>query len=151
MNSKPTTVNKYMEQISDNRKEALEKLRKTILENLPKGFSEVMSYGMPSYVVPHSVYPAGYHCNPKEPLPFMSFASQKSSITLYHMGIYADKKLSEWFVQEYSKHTKNKLEVGKSCIHFKKPDQIPYTIIAELVTKMQVTDWIRLYESNLRK
>lgn len=147
---KNTQVESYIEKLPTDRKNAMELLRKTILKNLPKGFSEEMSYGMIGYVVPHSIYPNGYHCDPKLPLPFMSIASQKNFIALYHMGIYGDPKLLEWFVNEYPKHCQTKLDMGKSCIRFKKVDQIPYKLISELVSKISVDKWIKLYESNLR-
>lgn len=126
-------------------------LRKVIAKNLPKGFSETMAYGMIAYVVPHSLYPDGYHCDPKTPLPFINIASQKNFIAVYHMGIYADKKLLDWFSKEYPKHSKTKLDMGKSCIRFKKPDQIPFKLIGELASKMTVKEWIALYEKAFRK
>lgn len=126
----------YIDQLPDDRKQAMTKLRQTILDNLPKGFEETMSYGMIGYVVPHSIYPDGYHCNPKLPLPFINIASQKNFIALYHSGIYADNKLLEWFKNEYPKHCKSKLDMGKSCIRFKKVEQIPFDLIAQLTKKM---------------
>ncbi len=110
-----------------------------------------MSYGMIGYVVPHKTYPEGNHCNPKLPLPFINIASQKNFIALYHMGMYADKALLDWFVAEYPKHCKTKLDMGKSCVRFKKPENIPFDLIAELVKKMTVKDWISLYETSFRK
>ena len=140
----------YISKLPEERKEPLAKLRQTILDNLPKGFEETMSYGMIGYVVPHSIYPEGYHCTPELPLPFMSIASQKNFIALYHMGIYADKELYDWFVAEYPKHVKTKLDMGKSCIRFKKIETIPYELIAELCTRMTVKQWIELYEKNVK-
>lgn len=137
--------------IADERKSAVEKLRQTILQNLPEGFEETVSYGMISYVVPHSIYPKGYHCDPKIPLPFLSFASQKNSINLYHMGIYAEKSLYDWFIHEYPKHTSQKLDMGKSCIRFKKVNDIPLDLIATLVQKMTPKQWVELYEQAFRK
>jgi hypothetical protein len=102
---------------------------------------------MIGYVVPHSLYPDGYHCDPKLPLPFMSIASQKNFIALYHMGIYSDPELLEWFKAEYPKYVKTKLDMGKSCIRFKKPETIPYELIAQLSTKMTPQNWIDRYES----
>ena len=145
------TVESYIEQIPDARKVVFEKLRQTILENLPTGFVEMMSYGMLGYLVPHSIYPEGYHCNSKLPLPFINLASQKNFIALYHMGIYADPSLLEWFTSEYPKHSKAKLDMGKSCIRFKKMNDIPFELITELVQKMSVEQWIKLYESNFKK
>ena len=151
MQSKATTPEQYLSELPEDRKEAMLKLRNAIKENLPQGFEEVISYGMLGYVVPHSIYPSGYHCDPKLPLPFINLASQKNFIALYHMGIYANKNLETWFVSEYPKHVKTKLDMGKSCIRFKKMDQIPFELIGELVRKISVEDWIFCYENNLKK
>ena len=151
MQSKAITVDDYLKELPDERREAIKKLRKVILNNLPKGFNEEMSYGMIGYVVPHSLYPDGYHCNPKLPLPFLNIASQKNFIVIYHMGMSADKKLLEWFTKEFVKQSKEKVDMGKSCLRFKKPDTIPYTLIGELAGKMTVTDWINIYEKNFVK
>jgi len=134
----------------EERREALTKLRNTIREHLPEGFREGIGYGMICYAVPHSVYPAGYHCDPKLPLPFMSFASQKNFIAFYHMGMYADPELLNWFQTEYAKVSKTKLDMGKSCVRFKKPDQIPFELIGQLVSKMSAEEWIKRYEENLK-
>jgi len=151
MQSKATTPDAYMDELPEERKAAVKKLRSTIMKNLPKGFAEVMSYGMIGHVVPHSKYPSGYHCDPKLPLPFMNIASQKNFIALYHMGIYADKKLLNWFMTEYPKYVTGKPDMGKSCIRFKKPEHIPYELIGELVKKMNADDWIALYERAFKK
>jgi hypothetical protein len=103
------------------------------------------------YSVPHSRYPAGYHCNPEQPLPFISVASQKNFIALYHMGIYADPELLAWFTAEYPKHSKTKLDMGKSCIRFKKPEAIPFALIAELAGKMTPDQWIERYEAAFKR
>ena len=145
------TVDTYIEGLPEDRKVAMQQLRKAFLDNLPQGFEECMSYGMIGYVVPQSIYPSGYHCDPKLPLPFLNIASQKSHIAVYHMGIYADAELFNWFQQEFPKHAKGKLDMGKSCIRFKKPEQIPFTLFAELAKKMTVQDWISLYEKNYKK
>ena len=145
------TVAEILANLPEDRKEPFTKLHETILKNLPKGFEPGISYGMIGYVVPHTLYPAGYHCKPSEPLPFASLASQKASINFYHMGIYAKPELLEWFVTQYPKHSSQKLDMGKSCIRFKKPEHIPYDLIGELMTKMSVEEWINLYESNLKK
>jgi hypothetical protein len=150
MTSTATTPHEYLATLPPDRQEAMEKLYATISENLPKGFQDGMGYGMLGWSVPHSKYPAGYHCNPKQPLPFLSIASQKNFIALYHMGIYSDPKLLEWFTTEYPKHSKAKLDMGKSCIRFKKPEQIPYALIAELAKKMTPDQWIATYESVLK-
>ena len=146
-----TSPEDYISQVPEERQDTLKKLRKVIKDNLPKGFEEGMQYKMIGYYVPHSVYPDGYHCDPKTPLPFMSFASQKNSINLYHMGIYAKKELLDWFVGEYPKHCKSKLDMGKSCIRFKKMDEIPFELIGELTKKMSSEEWIDIYESALKK
>ncbi len=144
------TVKEYIDQLPAERTTAFKKLRKTVKDNLPKGFKECINYKMLGYVVPHSLYPDGYHCDTKLPLPFINLANQKGFIALYHMGIYADKKLYDWFVSEYPKHCKYKLDMGKSCIRFKKIDDIPYDLIAELIQKMTVDDWVKLYEKNVK-
>ncbi len=151
MTSNATTPEAYINELPEARKAAIIKLRETIVSHLPEGFQEGMSYGMIGYVVPHTLYPPGYHCTPELPLPFMSFASQKNFIALYHMGLYANKELLDWFVAEYPKHCKYKLDMGKSCIRFKKVDDIPYQLIAALTQKMTVQEWINLYETNLKK
>ena len=144
-------VNGILEKLPEDRKSPMEKLRKTILKNIPKGFTETISSGMIAYVVPHTRYPDGYHCNPEAPLPFVCIASQKNFIALYHMGIYGEPKLLDWFTKEYPKHSKTKLDMGKSCIRFKKIDEIPYDLVGSLMSKITVDDWIKLYEKNLKK
>lgn len=151
MQSSAKKVEDYINELPEDRIVPMRRLRETILNNIPKGFKEGMGYGMMGYVVPHTIYPSGYHCDAKQPLPFAGMASQKNSINLYHMGIYADPKLLDWFVSEYPKHCKTKLDMGKSCIRFKKMDQIPYQLIGELMQKMSVNDWITLYEKNLKR
>jgi uncharacterized protein YdhG (YjbR/CyaY superfamily) len=145
------TPDDYIAQLPEDRKSVMVKLRNTILDNLPEGFEEVNSYGMIGYVVPHSIYPAGYHANPELPLPFINIASQKNFIAVYHMGIYANPELMDWFTTEYPKHCKLKLDMGKSCIRFKKPDQLPFDLIGELASKVTVEDWIKTYEGNTKK
>lgn len=150
MQIKADTPDQYIDQLPDERKQAMKKLRKVIRNNLPKGFTETMNYGMIGYVIPHSVYPNGYHTDPKQPLPFINIASQKNYIALYHHGIYADPKLLGWFTTEYAKHCQMKLDMGKSCIRFKKIDQIPYELIAELSGKMSADEWIKTYEAGIK-
>jgi len=140
------TPNDLVNKFSDERKTAMNKLRQVISNNLPEGFEETISYGMLAYVVPHSIYPNGYHCKPEEPLPFISLASQKNFIALHHMGIYSDENLLAWFKEQYPKHCKNKLDMGKSCIRFKRIEQIPYQLIGELAAKVTVKQWIEQYE-----
>lgn len=144
-------VQTYLEKVPDERKMAFEKLFNAIDDNLPTGFELTEAYGMLTWVVPLSSYPAGYHCAPGTPLPFLSLASQKNFLAFYHMGIYADKDLLEWFQESYAQHTKYKLDMGKSCVRFKKMDDIPYGIIAELSTKISPEMWIEKYETVFKK
>ncbi|MCU7615197.1 DUF1801 domain-containing protein [Chryseobacterium sp. GMJ5] len=145
------SIEDYISKIPEERQEAFKKLFDTVNDNLPEGFTGNVSYGMVGWGVPLKTYPAGYHCTPGSPLPFMSIASQKNFIALYHMGMYASPELLEWFVAEYPKHSKRKLDMGKSCVRFKKADDIPFDLIAELSKKMTVQEWITTYESNFKK
>ena len=151
MKASGKTVEEILNNLPADRTEPFHKLHDVIVKNLPKGFEPAISYGGLGYVVPHTLYPAGYHCKPSEPLPFAGIASQKNSINFYHMGIYADPELFKWFVTEYPKHSKQKLDMGKSCVRFKKMDEIPYNLIGELMKKMSVKKWINVYESKLKK
>jgi len=151
MQSSALTTEQYVNELTEDRKTIVNQLRKEISKNLPEGFQECMNYGMIGYVVPHSLYPDGYHCDPKLPLPFLGLASQKNAISFYHMGLYASKELMDWFVAEYPKHSSAKLDMGKSCIRFKKPEHIPYALIGELVSKMSVRNWIDIYEEKYKK
>ena len=151
MRIEASTPEAYFESVPEERQAVMRRLHKLIMENLPAGFEAGVGYGMMGYVVPHSMDPAGYQCDPKQPLPFMGLASQKNNISFYHMGIYADQALLDWFVSEYPKYSKTKLDMGKSCIRFKKEEHIPFPLLAELVRKMKPEDWIRLYEANLRR
>ena len=151
MQSTAKTPNDYIATLPQDRQNAMMELRSVIKKNLSKGFEEIMSYGMIGYIVPHKLYPNGYHCNPKLELPFIHLASQKNFIALYHMGIYSSEKLLNWFTSEYPKYTKAKLDMGKSCIRFKKLDQIPYKLIGELASKITVEKWIEMYEKVLNK
>jgi hypothetical protein len=150
MASKATTVEQYLEELPDDRRPIMTQLHNTIMKNLPKGFEAVMNYGMIGYVVPHSLYPNGYHCDTKLPLPFMGLASQKNNLSLYHMGMYADNDLTKWFADAYQSLNIGKLDMGKSCIRLKKLDQIPIDLIAELCKKMSPAAWIKMYESELK-
>ncbi len=141
----------YLDQLPEARKEPMRLLRNCILENLPSGFEETMSYGMIGYVVPHSRYPPGYHCDPKLPLPFLNIASQKNYIAFYHSGLYANPEIKNWFVQAYNSQVSIKLDMGKSCVRFKKPEHIPYKLLGELCRKISVSDWILLYEKQIRR
>lgn len=146
-----TTIEEILANVPEERKEAFNKLHQVIVNNLPEGFTPGISYGGLGYVVPHTVYPSGYHCKPIEPLPFAGIASQKNSINFYHMGMYAQPELYDWFVNEFPKYSSRKLDIGKSCVRFKKVDDIPFELIGALMQKMSLTDWITLYESNLKK
>jgi len=148
MTTKPSSPKQYIDQLPADRKKVVSKLRSTLRKHLPKGFREEMSYNMLGYVVPHSIYPAGYHCDTSQPLPFINLASQKNFVALYHMGLYADKKLLGWFTKNYTAKVEGKLDMGKSCIRFKKMDNIPYELIGELAGKMSPQDWIKLYEKS---
>ncbi|MDO6470744.1 DUF1801 domain-containing protein [Maribacter sp. 1_MG-2023] len=151
MKYEANSPDEYIAQLPQERKVVIKKLRGIISKNLPVGFEEQLSYGMLGYVVPHSLYEPGYHVKPELPLPFINLASQKVYIALYHSGIYADPALMNWFKNEYSIHCKRKLDMGKSCVRFKSMDDIPYELIAELCTKMTATEWISLYEKNIKK
>ncbi|MBK6329085.1 MAG: DUF1801 domain-containing protein [Bacteroidetes bacterium] len=151
MTSKATTPQQYVDELPVERKEVFEKLRQSILKNLPKGFQECMGYGMIGYSIPHSVYPAGYHCDPSLPLPYAGLASQKNSINYYNMAMYANAELMQWFKDEYAKQCKTKLDMGKSCIRFKKFDDIPFKLIGDLTKKINAKSWIQLYETTLKR
>ena len=145
------TVQDYLHGVAEDKKEAFVKLQQTIQKSLPEGFEETIIYNMIGYVVPLKTYPEGYHCDPSLPLPFINIAAQKNFIAIYHMGIYANEELLNWFVNEYPKHAKTKLDMGKSCIRFKKTNDIPFNLIGELVSKMSVEQWINLYKNKLKK
>jgi hypothetical protein len=147
MKTNAENIEEILNSVPEERKEVYAKLHQTIVENLPEGFEAAISYGGLGYVVPHRIYPNGYHCKSSEPLPFAGIASQKNSINFYHMGIYADPKLYDWFVEEFPKHSQQKLDMGKSCIRFKKIQDIPYQLIGELMQKISVNDWIAQYEN----
>lgn len=150
MQSKATTVPEYLDSLPDDRKKVMIAMRKAVLKNLPKGFEEVMSYGMIGYVVPHKIYPAGYHCDPKLPLPFINIASQKNYISLYHMGLY-EGELLDWFREEWKEVSTKKLDMGKCCVRFKKPEDVPVDLIGELVSKVTPKQWIAYYESQVKR
>jgi len=149
MQSKASSVEEYLKLLPEDRKEIMISLRQVISKNLPKGFEECMSYGMIGYAVPHSLYPAGYHCDPKLPLPFISVASQKNYISVYHMGLYKG-ELLDWFRAEWSKFSKKKLDMGKCCIRFKKAEDVPLKLIGELCTKVGAKQWIGYYEAAIK-
>jgi len=146
MRSNAETPDEYIASLPDDRKAIMSDLRKVIKKNIPKGFEEVMGYGLPGWVVPHRLYPAGYHCDPKTPLPFMGIASQKNHIAVYHMGIYSSPPLLEWFQREWPKHSSKKLDMGKSSMRFRKADDVPIALIGELARQMTPRQWIDIYE-----
>lgn len=145
---KADTVEEYIENVPEDRKNPIIAIRKSILKNIPEGFQETISYNMIGYVVPHTLYPAGYHCTPKLPLPFMNIASQKNFIAVYHMGLYADSEINEWFRNAYTSLYNTKPDMGKGCIRFKKMDKIPFELIGELSGKISVQEWIEIYEKS---
>ncbi|MFZ1785614.1 MAG: DUF1801 domain-containing protein [Ferruginibacter sp.] len=151
MQSQATTVDQYIAELPEERQKVISQLRKQIKKNLPKGFEECMGYGMIAYVIPHSMYPAGYHCDPKVPVPFMNLASQKNFVAVYSMGLYADPKLLKWFTDEYAKAGVGKLDMGKSCIRFKKMDMIPVDLIGQLASKITPKQWLEFYEKAIKK
>jgi uncharacterized protein YdhG (YjbR/CyaY superfamily) len=144
------TIVAYLSNVPEDKIETVTLLRESIKENLPAGFDEVMSYGAIGYVVPHALYPAGYHCCPALPLPFINLAAKKNFVVLHHMGLYADPILLEWFTTEYSNHSKHKMNMGKGCIRFKSMTHIPEQLMSELFKKMAPSDWIALYEKQLK-
>ncbi|SFR34387.1 protein of unknown function (DU1801) [Robiginitalea myxolifaciens] len=151
MRSDATSPKEYLSALPEDRQAVIGEIRQVLLDNLPKGFEERMSYGMLGFVVPHEIYPDGYHCDPSLPLPFINLASQKNFIGLYHMGIYSDPELLKWFQNSYAELSIGKLDMGKSCIRFKKMDKIPFQLIGELASKMTPQDWIARYESEIKK
>ena len=148
--SAPKTVSAYLKSLDPARQAPMTRLAETIRDALPAGFDERINYGMPSWVVPHTTYPNGYHVDPSLPLPFLSIGSQKRHVAVYHMGIYADTRLMSWFENAYPKHCSTKLDMGKSCIRLKNPEKIPYALIGQLCKKMTPKKWIKLYEANVR-
>lgn len=140
----------YVAQLPEDRAAVITKLRQVISRNLPKGFEECISDNRIGFVVPHSIYPEGYHVTPSLPLPFMSIASQKNFVALYHSWIYASPTLGKWFVEAYPKYVRTKLDMGKSCIRFKNMTTIPYELIGELASKMTVVEWIETYKKVIK-
>lgn len=144
-------VQTYLQQVPEERRPYFERLRQTLLDNLPAGYEEQMSYGMIGYVVPHKRYPPGYQVNPDLPLPFINLASQKHYIALYHACIYTSPKLLAWFQTAYQERYSHKLDMGKSCIRFRKWKAMPYELVGELAQKIPVEEWIRLYEQSRKR
>jgi len=146
MQSAAKTVAQYLKELPPDRREAISTVRKVILDNLPKGYEECMNYGMIGYVVPHSLYPAGYHCNPEDPLPFANLASQKNYMSVYMMTVYGGDE--NWFREDYKK-TGTKLDMGKSCIRFKKLDDLPLDLIGKAIARVPVDQYIARTEAIL--
>ena len=148
MQSKAATVDKYLAELPPDRREAIGALRAVILKNLPKGYEEGMQWGMPAWFVPFSAYPDGYHCQPDQPLPFAAIASQKQHMAFYGIGLYMDPQQAEWFVKAWKK-TGKKLNMGKSCVRFKKIEDVPLEVVAEAVRRIPMKDYIAGYEASL--
>ena len=141
----------YLDKLPEDRKEPITKLRQTLIDNLPEGFEETQgAYGL-GYCVPFSLYPAGYHCDPSKPLYFINVMSQKNYIALHHMGLYGSKELLDWFVSEYPNYSKQKLDMGKGCVRFKKMDQISYQLSGELARKITPQKWVEVYGNLLQR
>lgn len=143
MEYKVKTVDEYMNMLDEDRKDAINKLRNAIKKGLPAGFSEEINYNMIAYVIPFDTYSKGYHRG--GPLSLIAIGNQKNYIALYHLGIYGDPKLLEWFKDEYKKY--GKLDMGKSCIRFKNINDIPYELITLLASKISVENFIKMYEN----
>jgi hypothetical protein len=150
MQSKAKTVKEYLSELPDDRKKIITDLRKAVMNNIPKGFEETMNYGMIGYVVPHKLYKDGYHCDPTLPVPFMNIASQKNHIAVYHMALY-DGALLDWFKDEWKVYSSKKLDMGKCCIRFKKPEDVPVELIGVLASKLTPQQWIDIYEKGIKK
>ena len=148
MQSKAATVPEYLETLPEDRRAAVESVRKVILANLDKDYEEGMSYGMIGYYVPHRVYPAGYHCDPNQPLPFAGLASQKNHLSLYLMCIYGENPHAEWFHKAWAK-TGKKLNMGKACIRFKKVEDLALDVIAESFQRMPASKYIAMIEKSM--
>lgn len=146
-----TDATDYVDQLPPDRAQAVTRLLAVLREHLPTGFEETMQYGMPSFVVGKKMYPAGYHCDPDLPLPFVSVGNQKGHVGLYHMGIYAMPDVLAWFQDEWPRHVPTKLDMGKSCIRFKRMDRIPYELVGELAEKISPSEWILAYEARVRR
>ncbi len=151
MSAKPETPDQYVDGLPEDRREAIQKIRQVLNENLPEGYVEEISYGMIGYVIPFSIYPDGYAVKPKVPLPLINLGNTKGHIALHHVGIYAVPGVAEWFQAEYPKHSKTKLDMGKGCIRFKRIDDIPYNLLGQLAQKIDVPTWIKTYETVVRR
>ncbi len=148
MQSKATTVAQYLDELPEDRRSAIEAVRATILENLDSDYEEGMQYGMIGYYVPHRVFPAGYHCDPKQPLPFAALASQKQHMSLYLMTVYAEGEEEAWFRREWEK-TGKKLDMGKSCVRFTKIEDVPLEVIGDAIRRVPAKRHIETYQATL--
>lgn len=151
MPAKAATPDAYYDALPANRKDVMLALRDAIAGNIPKGFEETVQYGIPGWSVPHSIYPSGYHADPSQQLPFIGIASHKQHIAVYHMGVACDDGLRTWLEAEYAKLGNGKLDIGKSCIRFRKPEQVPITLIGRLARKLTPAKWIAIYEASLKR
>ncbi|MCH7994937.1 MAG: DUF1801 domain-containing protein [Planctomycetes bacterium] len=149
MQSKAKTVDQYLASLPADRREVLEAVRAVVLENLSKEYEEGMQCGMIGYYVPHSVYPAGYHCDPKQPLPFASLASQKNHMAIYLMCLYGDAEHEARFRKAWAK-TGRKLDMGKSCVRFKKIEDVALEVIGQAIKRVPAKKFIALYESVIK-
>ena len=150
MQSKSKSVEEYMAALPEDRREAMAAIREVILKVLPKGYEEGMQWGMPSYFVPLSAYPVGYNCQPDQPLPFVGFASQKNHMVFYGFCIYMDEELKNRFVADWEK-TGKKLDMGKSCVRFKKLEDVPLKVIGDAVKRVPMKKYIKQYEAQLQQ
>lgn len=149
MTSAAKTVDEYLAALPPDRRTALSAVRDVILTNLPAGYEEVMQYGMVGYVVPHSIYPAGYHCDPTKPLTYAMLGSQKNHMAIYLMSVYGHKETEAWFRKAYQTKGK-KLDMGKSCVRFKKLEQLPLEAIGQVIARTPVDKYIARVEQVLR-
>lgn len=150
MQSKATTVAQYLAALPDDRRKTLDAVRRVIRKNLDKNFEEGIQYGMIGYYVPHRVYPPGYHCDPKQPLPYVALASQKNYMSLYLMCIYGHDELRDSFEAAWAKSGK-KLDMGKSCIRFKKLDDLALDVIGQAIKKTPAKKFVAHYEATMAR
>jgi uncharacterized protein YdhG (YjbR/CyaY superfamily) len=148
MQSKVTSIAEYLAELPDDRRKALKKIRAEIRKSLPKGYKEGMQYGMIGYFVPHSIYPDGYHCDRRQPVPFASLASQKNHMALYLFCIYTDESLKDWFVKGWKK-TGCKIDMGKGCVRFKSIDDVPLELVGKVISRVPVNKFLASYEAGI--
>lgn len=146
MNSNALSVNEYLNELPDSQQGAVQRIYQLALERLPKGFEPIMQYGMISFVVPLSLYPHGYHVRKGTPLPFLAIAAQKNYISVYHLVLYGDLETYNWFTNAYLEHYGKPVDMGKSCLRFKKESDIPFDLLGELFTKWTPAQYIQVYE-----